>query len=130
MYGPTDLTSIKPVEKTVKGLKALPPMTPDIVKAALFSTPQTFTVSNPEAYLSAPRALLGLEFFRSGGIGEFLAAGLTPEFGLRKPGSLPVEVVAKICESKNVSSTDPAQRLTINQHPPFCLYPTTHHSSM
>lgn len=98
MYGPTDLTSLTPIDETVEALQTLPPIIPEIVKAALFDAPRTFTSAAPETYLTSPRALLGLEFFRSGGIGEFITAGLAPGFVLRKAGSLPPEKIAKICK--------------------------------
>lgn len=99
LYSPTDLTTIKPREQAIETLKDVPPITPEIVKAAIFDTPRTsFLPNRPDAEV-APRTHIAYEVTRSGGIGEILAAGPTSNFELRKPSSLSLEAIVSICES-------------------------------
>merc|ERR1712093_123872 len=95
-YGPTDFSTITPRKETVQMLKSLPPVTPEIAKAAIFDSVRTNVIEKPGDAFAAPRSLLPLELFRNGGIGEFVAARFTPDFEFRPPGSVPFEKIVNI----------------------------------
>ena len=82
-------------------LKSLPPVTPEIAKAAIFDSVRTNVIEKPGDAFAAPRSLLPLELFRNGGIGEFVAARFTPDFEFRPPGSVPFEKIVNICRFIN-----------------------------
>jgi hypothetical protein len=96
MYGPTDFLSLAPVRRGIFKDFTLPPLTPEILKAALIDPPPTESPPpKPLAEGLDLRTLLSLAVIGGVVVGEFLVKGLV-DGGLPEKGCVDEETLKGI----------------------------------
>lgn len=77
-----------------------------ITKTASYDTVRIWTIQDSSYLIVAARYQLAISLFRSADMGGLLAAGLIEDYILKELRAVPVEMIAKICESFRSLSRD------------------------
>lgn len=77
-----------------------------ITKTASYDTVRIWTIQDSSYLIVAARYQLAISLFRSGDMGGLLVAGLIEDYKLEELRSMPVKMIAKICECFRSLSRD------------------------